>query len=271
MLQVLQEKSGLERLYLNDYLIQNTYDVESHKSMSMFTYMLQGLARSYAPAVHDVLCIGLGVGIVPREFAREGASVDVVEINPAVVRVAQRYFDLDPSKLRITFGDGRYFVNQSASAKYDAIILDAFLGDSCPSHLMTREAFSAMRRILKPDGVLVINTFCDVDPRDDFFGASLSKTLSSAFPSLRIHNAGDSGNTFFVASSQANLTILRPINIGQVHSACSRKVQLAFSGLRETDPNHGRVLTDDFNPVEFFDARNRERIRKNMADWMKSL
>jgi hypothetical protein len=74
-----------------------------------------------------------------------------------------------------------------------------------------------------------------------------------------------------VASSQTNLSILRPIDFERVHSACSSKVRAAFSGLRETDPSHGRVLTDDFNPVEFFDARNRERIRKNMADWMKSL
>ena len=271
MLQVLQERNGLERLYLNDYLIQNTYDIKTKKSMSMFTYMLHGLAHSYAPAIHDVLCIGLGVGIVPRQFAQEAANVDVVEINPAVVPLAQRFFDLDPSKLRITLGDGRYFVNQCSSGKYDAIILDAFLGDSCPSHLMTREAFGAMRRILKPQGVLVVNTFCDIDPRDDFFGASLYKTLASAFPSVRIHNAGDSGNTFFVASSQTNLTILRPIDFAQVHSACSSKVRSAFSGLRETDPSHGRVLTDDFNPVEFFDASNRERIRKNMASWMKEL
>src|SRR6185369_14561248 len=136
--------------------------------------------------------------IAPRQLAQEGARVDVAEINPAVTSVAQRYFDLDPAQLHITYTDGRYFVNQSATAKYDAIVLDAFLGDSCPSHLMTRQAFSEMRRILKPDGVLVINTFCDVEPTgNDFFGASLSKTLASAFPSVRIHNAGDGGNTFF--------------------------------------------------------------------------
>ncbi len=233
--------------------------------------MLYGLAHAYTPAIQDVLCVGLGVGIVPRQFVQEGTRVDVVEINPAVVSVAARFFDLDPSRLRITFGDGRYFVNRSSPGKYDVIILDAFLGDSCPSHLMTREAFTAMRRILKPEGTLVINTFCDVDPRDDFFGASLYKTLASVFPSVRIHNAGDAGNTFFVASGQTNLAILHPADFSDVHSACSPQVRLAFSGLRETDPNHGRILTDDFNPVEFYDARNRERHRLNMAMWMKEM
>jgi spermidine synthase len=271
LLQVLQDKVGDRRLYLNDYLTQNTYDISQKKSISMFTYMLHGLAQSYTPAIQDVLCIGLGVGIVPRQFARDGARVDVIEINRDVVPIAEKYFDLDRRQLRITFGDGRYFVNQSQPAKYDSIILDAFLGDSCPSHLMTREAFGAMRRILKPHGTLVINTFCDIDPRDDFFGASLYKTLSSVFTSVRIHNAGDAGNTFFVASSETNLTILRQMDFTDVHPYCSPQVRQAFSGFRETDPNHGRILTDDFNPVEFYDAKNRERIRRNMAFWIKEL
>lgn len=271
LLQVLQEKEGLERIYLNDYLIQNTYDIIQKKSMSMFTYMLHGLAQAYSPGLSNVLCIGLGVGIVPRELASQGARVEVVEINPAVVGIAQRFFDLDPRQLHITIGDGRYFVNRSKSSQYDAIVLDAFLGDSCPSHLMTREAFSSMRRILRPEGILVINTFCDVDPRNDFFAASLYKTLAHVFSSVRIHNAGDAGNTFFVASSHTNLTMLHSMDFGQVHTACSTRVRQAFSGLRETDPNHGRVLTDDFNPVEFYDAHNRQRLRRNMAVWMEHL
>jgi spermidine synthase len=49
------------------------------------------------------------------------------------------------------------------------IILDAFLGDSSPSHLMTKEAFESMRNLLKPGGVLVINSFGDLESGRDFF------------------------------------------------------------------------------------------------------
>jgi hypothetical protein len=31
------------------------------------------------------------------------------------------------------------------------------------------------------------------------------------------------------------------------------------------DPNAGIVLTDDFNPVEFYDAANREQHRRALA------
>ena len=263
LLQVIQQKNGTHRFYLNDYLTQNSYDVSEQKSISMFTYMLHDLARAYAPRVEDVLCIGMGVGIVPMEFARDGARVDVVEINPAVVPVATKFFNFEPGKVRLTIGDGRYYVNRCAK-RYDAIILDAFLGDSCPSHLMTREAFGGMRRILQPAGALVINTFAELEGRNDFFGASVYKTLTNVFPSVRIHK-GKNGNTLFVASCNPQMDLVNPPDYGQVYSGCRDQVQSAFAHLREPNPDHGRVLTDDFNPVEFYDAVNRESLRRSLA------
>jgi hypothetical protein len=38
-----------------------------------------------------------------------------------------------------------------------------------------------------------------------------------------------------------------------------------------TDPGSGRILTDDYNPVEYFDARNREEVRKRLALAWKDL
>jgi spermidine synthase len=269
LLQVLEVKSNSRRHYVNDYLTQNTYDTAKKKSFSMFTYMLHGLARAYASKIDDVLCIGLGVGIVPMQFAREGARVDVAEINPDVVPLAQRFFDLEPEKLNLFFGDGRYFVDQTRKT-FDAVVLDAFLGDSNPSHLMTREAFAGIRRILKPEGVLVINTFAGLDRGEDFFGGSLYKTLAAVFPSVRIHKSAG-GNTLYVASPREKLEILNPPTYTDMHPEVVAEVREAFNTLREPDPRHGRILTDDYNPVEFYDAKNREQLRRNLAVRMRRL
>jgi spermidine synthase len=269
LLQVIQEKGSPRRYYLNDYLTQNTYDTEQKKSVSMFTYMLYGLADAYTPRISNVLCIGLGVGIVPMEFARGGAKVDVVEINPAVVPLAAKYFDLEPTKLNIIYGDGRHYLNECRQS-YDTISLDAFLGDSSPSHLMSREAFASMKRVLNPGGTLVINTFADLDRGEDFFAASLSKTLASVFRSVRIHS-GREGNTMFVASDRIDLAPLREFDFGRVHPAVIGRVREAYSGLSETDPARGILLTDDFNPVEFYDAKNREALRRNLAMEVRNL
>jgi spermidine synthase len=267
LLQVLHAKDSPRRFYVNDYLTQNTYDTNLQQSASMFTFMLHGLARAYTPTISNVLCIGLGVGVVPMQFVREGVQVDAVEINPAIVPVAQRFFDLEPARMNLVIADGREFLNRCTN-HYDAVVLDAFLGDSSPSHLMTREAFTALRRVLRPQGTLVINTFAELERGRDFFAASLSKTLASVFPSVLIHNGGG-GNTLFVASSRTNLTILHEPDTARVHPSCRGEVEAAFRGLRETDPARGRVLTDDYNPVEFFDAANRERTRRYLARAMQ--
>jgi len=47
---------------------------------------------------------------------------------------------------------------------------------------MSHEAFMSMRRILKPEGTLVINTLGDFEPGRDYFAASLSKTLAQCVP-----------------------------------------------------------------------------------------
>jgi len=267
-LQVMETASGNLRFYANDYLIQNTYVPATHQSGSVFTYALHGLARMHVESLKSVLCIGLGVGIVPGQFAREGVRVDVVEINPAVVPVAKEYFDLDPAKLNLTLGDGRQFLNRCTN-RYDAVILDAFLGDSSPAHLMTREAFDAMRRVLAPEGVLVINCFGGTEQGKDFFLASLMKTLRAAFPHVELH-ASDNGNAFFAASASP-LRVIRRLDPQTVHPIVRDAVVRVLSSTQEPDPEHGRVLTDDFNPVEFHDAANRERLRRSLAQSMREI
>jgi predicted membrane-bound spermidine synthase len=170
LLQVLEREDGKQRWYLNDLLLQNTYDPELKKSASLFTHMLHDLAVAYSPEVKRVLCIGMGVGIVPMQFAREGRDVDVIEINEAIVPLAESYFDFDASLLNLNIGDGRHFVHTLPDGEYNAVILDAFLGDSSPSHLMTREAFADIQRVMKPDGVLVINSFGSFEPKKDSVG-----------------------------------------------------------------------------------------------------
>ena len=277
LLQVMKDEDMDRLFYLNDFLTQNTYDPVLKKSVSLFTYMLHGLARSYglgwatnrqAAAVPDILCIGMGVGIVPMQFAREGARVDVVEINPAVVPLAVRYFDLQPDRLNLTIGDGRHFLNRTPK-KYDAVILDAFLGDSSPSHLMTREAFSAIRRVLKPGGVLVINSFGEQIPGRDFFCASLERTLHSVFASLRAHATGN-GNVFFVASDQPELILHPPPDLDDVHPFCRGLVTAAYQSQVNFQAEHGQILTDDYNPVDYYDAANREQLRRLLASRMRA-
>jgi len=270
-IQVLDRTDGSIRYYLNDFLVQNTYDPKRKQSVSQFTYLLAGLARAYVTNIDHVLCIGLGVGIVPMDFATHGAQVDVAEINPAIVPVAAEFFGLETNKLHITIDDARHFLNR-CEKKYDAVILDAFLGDSSPSHLMTREAFSSIRRVLRPGGALVINSFGNLEPGHDFFVTSLNKTLKSAFTSVHLHTATSDGGMFFVASDRSPLTFVRRPDLQSIHPAIVDDAEASFNHIVETvHDEDGLILTDNYNPAEFYDAKNREEIRHSLAMHAKDL
>lgn len=263
-LQVVKRDGQPYYFLLNDLLWQNGYDIERHQSVHSFTYMLNVLSHAYTPAISNALFIGMGVGIVPMQFTREGITTDVVEINPAIVPIAERYFEFKRDGINLSIDDGRHLLHRTPR-QYDTIILDAFVGDSSPSHLMTREAFTAMRAALRPNGTLVINSFGDLRPGNDYYTASLYKTLSAVFKSVKIHAARDDGNVFFVASDQAQLTFLHQPDLATVHPEVAEAVTKAIYRTVEVDSRHGRVLTDDFNPVEYYDAQNRERLRRQLV------
>lgn len=120
---------------------------------------LIGLALSRKPP-QRILVVGLGGGSLPVFLHRAYPEVriDVVEIDPEVVRVAKRYFDVaEDARLRIHIDDGRRFIEQSAAASYDIVILDAFGAKEVPAHLSTQEFLLSVRRLLRPDGVSVSN------------------------------------------------------------------------------------------------------------------
>jgi spermidine synthase len=205
------------------------------------------------------------------DFATQGARVDVAEINPAIVPVAAKFFGLETNKLHITIDDGRHFLN-ACEKKYDAVILDAFLGDSSPSHLMTREAFASIRHVLRPGGALVINSFGNLESGHDFFVSSLDRTLKSVFASVHLHANSSDGGMFFVASDRSPLVFVHQPALQTVHPTKVQDTEAAFEHVVDTvHDENGLVLTDNYNPAEFYDAKNREEIRHHLAMSAKGL
>jgi spermidine synthase len=107
-----------------------------------------------------ILFVGLGGGAMPM-YARSvlpDARIDVVEIDPVIVRVAQQYFGFESdARMLVHTGDGRAFIENAPAARYDLIVLDAFSDDEVPFALTTRQFLGAVRRSLAPDGVVASN------------------------------------------------------------------------------------------------------------------
>jgi spermidine synthase len=131
----------------------------------VFDYTRMMMAALYLnPAPRRVLIIGLGGGTLPGALQKvlPDAVIDAVEIDPAVVRVAAKYFGFVPGRQTGVFEeDGRVFVKRMRKqrVRYDLVLLDAFDHEYIPEHLLTREFLLEVRGLLSAGGVLAANTF----------------------------------------------------------------------------------------------------------------
>ncbi len=264
-----------QREMIIDGLIQGGVDLANFQSIYDYSYFMQFLPYMLEPEAKSCLVVGLGLGLAPSWYAQQGIQCDVVDINPAVVEIAKEYFNFKASG-DIFIEDARYFLN-STKRRYDYIVLDVFSGDITPSHLLSVEALSLMRDRLTSKGVLAVNLVGSIK-QETFMTASVIKTLQSAFDVVEVfptfspaESDNGVGNIAVMAYQGLTRTLQPDPDRFQPHPNVAKAVFLNL-GQRFQFPadTPAIVLTDDYNPIDFFDGWLREVIRKNIVegtDW----
>ncbi len=110
--------------------------------------------------VAHVGIVGLGAGALAA-YGHTGQRFTFFELDPLVETIARdqslfTYLRDCAADVRVVLGDARLSL-ESAKAKYDLIVLDAFSSDSVPVHLMTTQAVDLYLSRLTPGGLLVFN------------------------------------------------------------------------------------------------------------------
>jgi hypothetical protein len=113
--------------------------------------------------------VGLGVGTLAT-YGRAGNEMRMYEINDQVVDVARTeftYLSDSPAKMVSVLGDGRLMLEREPTQNFDLLAMDAFSGDSIPTHLLTLEAMKIYLGHMKPDAILAVhitNQYLDLEP-----------------------------------------------------------------------------------------------------------
>ena len=252
-----------------DGLVQGGIDLQNGMSIYGYSYLLEVLPVSLYPEGRSCLVIGLGAGLVPRGFERRGVATDVVDIDPKVVEVADRYFGFKTSG-QVFIGDARYHLS-STDRRYDYLIVDVFSGDVTPGYLVSREAVEILRRRLSPDGVVALNLIGSLEYRT-LMTASMVETLKTAFDTVDIYPTFEPsqeepvGNLVIVAYDGPRRTpVLDVQEINQIHPWVRSKVVEVLDNRFEFSANTPSIiLSDDFNPIDVQDAWLRETVRRNI-------
>src|SRR3989442_8896020 len=199
-----------------------------------------------------VALVGLAGGTVARQFtAIDGPiPIDGVEIDPKIVDVGRRYFEMTEPNLHVTVADGRYWMATQAG-RYDVILVDAYRQPYIPFYLTTREFFESAKAHLASDGVLAINV--GRTPTDNRLVDALSGTLNAVFNNVFVldSNRRFTNTVIYATSGRATVDQF----LARAGAETNPKLQpiaaeaLQTGGVRQVRPN-GIVFTDDLAPVE---------------------
>lgn len=130
---------------------------------------------------NDVLLIGLGGGIIANQihYFHPGMEITAVEIDPKVIEIAKKYFDLTDTA-KVYNQDGRIFERLERGRNYDIIIIDAYTQQLyIPFHLTTAEFFSEVKRTLRDRGIVAMNVSSFNE--DSALLKSITNTLHAVF------------------------------------------------------------------------------------------
>lgn len=118
------------------------------------------LSLLFAARRQRVLIAGLGGGALPRTVRRlfPATRIDVVEIDPAVIRCAKQHFGVvEDRMLRIHTGDIAEHLRSYTRKPYDIAILDAFDDRGMPRRLTSQRFYGSVRSALATAGLAVVN------------------------------------------------------------------------------------------------------------------
>ena len=230
-------------LVLDD--VPNSYvdlDDPRHLEFDYTRWMSVSLARA-----DRAVFIGGGGFTLPRWLAavRPGAGSRVLEVDRKLVGLARDRLGLgDVPGMEVRTGDARLTLRDVPPASADVVVGDAFGGRTVPWHLTTREFLAEIRRVLRPDGIYVMNV---IDHGPQKFARAQAATFRESFAHVAAVGRGQPG----ALPGGGNVVLLgsrRPLP----ESALTRErgTTLLRGPLLRRYTGDAQVLRDDYAPTD---------------------
>jgi len=259
------EQEGL-RYMLIDGGTHTIVDLETGASQFPYVDVLD-IAKRFFAKPGQVLLVGLGGGSVVKHFYGDGWTVDAVEIDPVVTRMAREHFELKEEEADVFHMDGRQYL-MSHEQSYDLIIMDAFGSSSIPFHLVTQEAFALIRSRLAPAGILAMNI--EAVGWHDVLVHSLAATMGTRFENVVVLPIAEPpntlGNLILLASDRSLELEDEPVNPDYRFSQEYNRAH-AWDNRFEVGDEGATILTDAFNPVDVWAERINLVAREQLHEY----
>lgn len=219
-------------------------------------------ALAYPPEPKKILMLGLGGGSISTYLGRAmpESTIDTVEIDPGVIAAAKKYFGIrENARVKYLSADGRVFLKRSTQ-RYDLILVDAYYGGYVPFHLLTQEFYTLVKERLAPGGAAAFNVHDGTK-----LYISTVKTLAAVFKSVALHPSGE-GEVIAVATAEdapsGDVLANRATALQERHGFRFPLPRLVERRIPHPSMQGAELLTDDFSPVNLYDAIGRDQRKK---------
>lgn len=251
------EREGTRMLLLNEGQgIHSVYRPDMGPTYGTWDYFLTAPFFNPPednPGVSRLGIVGLAAGTIAKQYTRVFGAIpiDGWEIDPEIVAVGRRWFDMNEPNLNVIVADGRWGLNHSHQ-RYSVIAIDAYRLPYIPWHLTTQEFFTEVRARLEPDGVVVINV--GRTPNDRRLIETLASTIGNVFSSVYVVDVPATFNSIIYGTARPTapenlikneLALLEEGADPLLIDVLDRSIQ----NLVDT-PHSNIVFTDDWAPIE---------------------
>jgi len=241
-------------LITGPYTLQSAEFLDQNNDLVFEYSKYYRLAEHFNPGFNQALLIGGGAYSFPKDYLRryKNSTLDVVEIDPQLTKLARQYFGLkDDPRLTIYHQDGRIFLNQTKN-KYDVIYLDAFKSIEIPHHLTTKETVEKIYQALNDNGVVLSNLISAIEGNKGKFLRAEYATYKSVFPQTFILPVQDAKQSL---RDQNIILVALKSKVTPAWTSANFEFNEYLSHLwREPIPADLPILTDDYSPVEQYIA-----------------
>lgn len=184
-------------------VVESSIDLDSPATLQLAYTRSMFTSYWLAPNPERVLIVGLGGGGMVHFLEKHDPDlrIDAVEIDPAVVRIADEWFGVrSEGNVRVMTADA-FDVLARAETRYDVLYMDAFLkpapdtdATGVPQRMRTLAFYESLRASLTEDGVVVFNLNPHAGTEDDI------RTIEEAFPGAVVVRCTPSRNLVVLAS-----------------------------------------------------------------------
>lgn len=240
------------RLLVLDTLRHSYVDLDdpTHLEFAYARNVVDVIDATFPSGALDVLHIGGGGFTLPRYLAatRSGTDSLVLELDAELVDLARDELGLRTGPaLTVETGDARLGITALPDDSRDVVIGDAFGGLAVPWHLTTREFVAEIDRVLRPDGIYVLNM---IDHPPLAFARAEIATLGAVFDTTAVvappdRLDGSVGGNFVMAGGPINVR-----NIARRLDARGADDAVIAGAAVDRFTGDAPVLTDDYAPVD---------------------